>query len=139
MSLLEGALPFTQLRAQTLFVYPRGLELGESRSVLEAADIECRAADFSFPIAAAPGGPSVYMIDSERLHALGDHAAIDRALSIINATGGTVIVLSEPGDYNAAWLAQNEHVGGWVTRPIDPIALLASIRNAERTRLTVRD
>jgi HD-GYP domain-containing protein (c-di-GMP phosphodiesterase class II) len=138
MSLLEGALPLTQLRAKTLFVYPRGLELGESRSVLEAANIECRPADLSFPIAAAPGSSSVYMIDSERLHALGDHDAIDRALSIINATGGTTIVLSEPNDFNASWLAQNEHVGGWVTRPIDPIALLAAIRNAERT-LDLRD
>ncbi|MBV8423933.1 MAG: hypothetical protein JO349_01975, partial [Candidatus Eremiobacteraeota bacterium] len=138
MSLLEGALPLSPLRPQTLFVYPRGVELGESKSVLEAADIECRPAELSFPSAAAPGRRTVYMVDGERLEELGDRDAIDRALSIVNATGGTVIILSDPGDSDASWLAQNEHVGGWITRPIDPIALLASIRSAERT-LDLRD
>ena len=131
-------MPLTPLQPKVLFVYPRGLELGESRSILESANIECRSADLTFPIAAAPGAVSVYMIDYERLAALGDHDAIDRALSIINATGGTAIVLSEPGDFDAAWLAQNEHVGGWVTRPIDSIALLSAVRTAERT-LELRD
>lgn len=138
MSLLEGALPLSPLRPKTLFVYPRGMELGESKSVLESADIECRPAEISFPSASMPGRRTVYMIDHERLAELGDRSAIDRALSIVNATGGTVIILSEPGDFEAAWLAQNEHVGGWVTRPIDPVALLASIRAAERT-LDLRD
>ncbi|MBV8424757.1 MAG: GAF domain-containing protein, partial [Candidatus Eremiobacteraeota bacterium] len=86
----------------------------------------------------APGRRTVYMVDGERLEELGDRDAIDRALSIVNATGGTVIILSDPGDRDASWLAQNEHVGGWITRPIDPIALLASIRSAERT-LDLRD
>jgi HD-GYP domain-containing protein (c-di-GMP phosphodiesterase class II) len=133
MSLLEGALPVASLPSRTLFVYPRGLELGESRSVLEAANIECRAAEMSFPMAAAQGRRTIYMIDHERLRELGDHNAIERTLSIVSATGGAVIILSEPGDFEAVWLAQSEHVGGWISRPIDPVALLASVRNAERT------
>jgi HD-GYP domain-containing protein (c-di-GMP phosphodiesterase class II) len=132
MSLLEGALPLKQALPRSLLVYPRGMELGEAGSVLESADIECRAADVSFPAAAAPGRRTIYLIDRERLSQLGDQSAIERALSIIEATGGTAIVLSDPADFEGAWLATNPHVAGWLTRPLDPVALLSGVRAAER-------
>ena len=133
MSLLEGvAAPATASTPNGLLVYPRGMELGEARSLLESHGIECRAADDSFPAGAAPGRHAIYLIDHERLRQLGDHAAVERALSIIEATGGTVIVLSDPGDFEAAWLATNPLVGSWLTRPLDPVALFASVKAAER-------
>jgi HD-GYP domain-containing protein (c-di-GMP phosphodiesterase class II)/AmiR/NasT family two-component response regulator len=123
-------------------VFPRGMELGEARSVLEAADIECRPAEVPFAATVSSGRRNVYLIDAERLRALGDHDAIEKALTVIDATGATVVILSEPNDFDAAWLATSPHVTGWLTRPIDPVALLASVRSAERSlelRMSARD
>jgi HD-GYP domain-containing protein (c-di-GMP phosphodiesterase class II) len=132
MSLLQGVPP-RAAQAKTLLVYPRGLELGEARSLLESSGIECRAADAWFAAAPVPNRRVLYLIDHERLARLGDRDATQRFFSVVDATGGMVIVLSEPGDYEAAWLAASEHVGGWVTRPIDPVALLGVVRTVERT------
>jgi HD-GYP domain-containing protein (c-di-GMP phosphodiesterase class II) len=133
MSLLQGALPLVPTKPRTVLIYPRGLELGESRSVLESNGIECRAADFRVSDDDLRGRRALYLIDQERLAALGDRNAAERLFSVIDPSGGMVIILSNPGDYDAAWLATSEHVGGWVTRPIDSVALLAAVRSAERT------
>jgi HD-GYP domain-containing protein (c-di-GMP phosphodiesterase class II) len=133
MSLLEGAPPLEQASQTSLLVYPRGMDLGEAAALLESAAIECRQADVSFPAAAPPGRHTVYLIDRERLSQLGDRGAIERALSIIEAAGATTIVMSDPGDFEAAWLATSPHVAGWLTRPPDPVALLSAVRAAQRT------
>src|SRR5579872_1873006 len=138
MSLLQGAPPLVPIQPRTLLIYPRGLELGESRSVLESAGIECRAADFRANGEDAHGRRTIYLIDHDRLTKLGDRSAAERLFSVIDPSGGMVIVLSNPGDYEAAWLSASEHVAGWVTRPMDPVALLAAVRSAERT-LDLRD
>lgn len=133
MSLLEGTPPpLAPPEPKTVLVYPRGMELGEARSLLESADVQCTPADPAFTSSLSSNRRNIFLIDHERLRALGDHAAIEKALSVINTTGGAAIVLSEPGDYEAAWLVASEDVAAWVVRPIDPLALLASVRSAER-------
>src|SRR6185312_15080013 len=107
-------------------------ELGEARSLLESADIECRPAELSFTSTYAPGRRNVYLIDHERLAELGNPEAIEKALRAIDATGGTAIVLSDPGDFDAAWLATSPFVGAWMVRPLDPVGLLGAVRTAER-------
>src|SRR5271165_2372630 len=107
MSLLEGTPPSiaqAQAEPKTVLVYPRGMELGEGRSLLESADIECAPADPSFTSNLSSERRSIFLIDHERLRALGDHKAIEKALTVINSTGGAAIVLSDPGDFDAAWL-----------------------------------
>ncbi|MBV8151658.1 MAG: GAF domain-containing protein [Candidatus Eremiobacteraeota bacterium] len=122
-----------------MLVYPRGMAIGEARSLLESADIECRPAAVPFTATVSPGRRNIYMIDHERLRDLGDQAAIEKALTVIAATGGTVVIVSDPGDYDASWLAHNPNVGGWLTRPIDPVALLGTVRSAERTLALVEE
>ncbi|MBV8074675.1 MAG: GAF domain-containing protein, partial [Candidatus Eremiobacteraeota bacterium] len=135
MSLLEGAPAAADARDEpkTLLIYPRGMELGEARSVLESAEIECRPAEMPFTATLAPHRSAIYLIDYERLRNLGERDAIEKALAVLDATGAAVIVLSEPGDFEAAWLVASPRVSGWVTRPIDPVTLLATARSAERT------
>ncbi|MDP9018128.1 MAG: GAF domain-containing protein, partial [Candidatus Eremiobacteraeota bacterium] len=104
---------------------------GDAASILAAADVECRPAEIPFTSTAAPGRRNVYLIDYQRLAAMGDRDTIERALAVLGKVdGGLVIILHEPGESDAAWLAQDPNVIGWLTSPIDPIALLTTIRAA---------
>ena len=121
-----------------VLAYPHGLELGSAaRAALDRAGMaHCRA---RFPYSAEDAGTAVvYLIDEARLLSLGSRQTVEHALELIGgAQAATTVVLAEPGS-DAAWLAANPHVGGWVVAPVDGAALVATVRNAAAA-LTARE
>jgi len=116
-----GAAPF-------VLVYPHGLALGDAAAALDAAGIVHRAGSFgtSSPDASA----AIYLIEETRLLSLGSHATVEAALALIaQSDRATTIVVAEPASSNA-WLAANPHVGGWLVSPLDPAAVVVTVRAA---------
>ncbi|MBV8245554.1 MAG: GAF domain-containing protein [Candidatus Eremiobacteraeota bacterium] len=114
-----------------LLVYPRGLDLGDAPPLLEAAGVECRAADVPFSATAEPGRRTVYLIDYDRLRAVGNRDAMERALAVLGQVdGGLTILIGQRNDARAAWLASEPNVIAWLTYPIEGAALLTAARTA---------
>ena len=113
-------------------VYPHGLDIGDAAETLDEAGIAHRAAAFPY-IDEGGDRPVVYVIDEARLVSLGDRATIAHALELIaDVQRATTVVLAERGSENA-WLAGHPAVGGWLLAPIEPAALLATMRAAHAT------
>ena len=114
-----------------LLVYAQGLDLGDAASILAASDIEVRPAEIPFTSTASPGKRNVFLIDYTRLRRIGNRDKIERALAVLGKVdGGLVIIVHDPNETDAAWLAQDPNVIAWLGTPIDPIALLTAIRAA---------
>ena len=110
-------------------VYPQGFTLGEAAAALDAAGISHRAARFPYVRDDAPAARVVYLIDAERLLSLGSRETVTHALELIaRAQNATTVVVADR-DTDAGWLA-DAHVGGWLTAPLDPAALVATVRTA---------
>lgn len=113
-----------------VLVYPQGLALGTAaRAALDRAGIaHCGA---RFPYSPDDAATSVvYLIEEARLLSLGPRPTVEHALELIGrAQSATTVVVAEPGS-NAAWLAANPYVGGWLLAPLDTAALVATVRNA---------
>jgi HD-GYP domain-containing protein (c-di-GMP phosphodiesterase class II) len=114
-------------------VYPQdfGLPVPLARA-LDAAGIAHQPG--SFPHAAAGGDVRVaYLVEAERLAALGSREKIAHALALIEQTEGAVtIVVADAGARSLEWLAENEHVAGWLVRPLDATAVIATVTAARR-------
>jgi hypothetical protein len=111
-------------------IYPHGLDLGPGFSALDACGIPHRASRFPY----APEEPApaalVYLMDEAHLLALGSRETVEHALELIaRAQPATTVVLARRGS-EAAWLAENPHVGGWLVAPVDGPALVATVRAA---------
>ncbi len=114
-------------------VYPQdfGLPVPLSRA-LDAAGIAHQPG--SFPLAGASTDLRIaYLVEAERLAALGPRSKIAHALELIERSEGAVtIVVADPGDRSVMWLAEDEHVAGWLVRPLDPTAVVATVAAARR-------
>src|SRR5476649_473422 len=115
-----------------VLVYPHGFDLPfVSAAALASAGIAHRSASFPYEPEHDEGEHVVYLIEIDRLRTLGKRHAIEQALMLIQlAQEATTVIIAPPGDPDAEWLAVNENVGGWISTPIDPHALLATIRGA---------
>jgi len=123
------------LEPSFLVVYPQDFELpGELTTALDDAGIAHRAG--TFPYGSADDQASVaYLVEAERLAGLGNRETVAHALELIERTqGATTIVLADPGDRAHLWLAEDPHVGGWLVRPLDPVAVVATITAARALR-----
>lgn len=112
-----------------VLVCPHGLELSPSvRGALEAAGIpHCRG---GFPFLADEGTAVIYLLDEPGLLSLGPRPTVTASLELIaQAQLAMTIVLAEPNSENG-WLAADPNVGGWLVRPLDGTALLATVRSA---------
>jgi len=124
---VESAVPIPAL----VLVYPHGFALGSVAAALDAAGIAHAAASVPFSTSVTPGQRVVYLIDYARLATLGPRETVEQALLLIDvAQGASTIVLAEPGEPAATYLATNPHVGGWLTMPLDANALIATVRSA---------
>lgn len=113
-----------------VLVYPHGLGLGDAASALDAAGIAHCAGRFPHVPDDASGTHVVYLVDEERLLALGSRAIVEDALDLIgSAQSATTIVLAERGSPNG-WLAEHPHVAGWLAAPLEAPALVAAARTA---------
>ena len=120
--------PRTGGASSFVLVHPPGLALGSSAAALDAAGIAHRAG--GFPAEAPGAGGAVYLIEEPRLLSLGPRATVEAALELIGKDArATTIVVAEPGSANR-WLAENPHVGGWLIAPLDPSAVVATVRAA---------
>ena len=119
-----GAASFT-------LILPVGLALGPAAAALDAAGIAYTSGSFPRGAdAARAAGGVVYLIEESRLLTLGARADVEAALGLIAARGrASTIVVAEAGSANA-WLAESPHVGGWLLAPLDPAAVVATVRNA---------
>jgi HD-GYP domain-containing protein (c-di-GMP phosphodiesterase class II) len=116
-----------------VLVHPNDFPLhGSLTAALDTAAIPYRSG--TFPYEEANDSVRVaYIVEAERLAALGSKKVVRQALSLIESTStATTIVVSDPDDASAAWLARNPNVGGWLVRPIDPTAFVATVSSAER-------
>src|SRR5471030_878617 len=115
-----------------VLVYPHGFDLPfVSAAALASAGIAHRAAGFPYEPEHDEGEHVVYLIDIDRLRTLSKRPAIEQALMLIQlAQEATTVIIAPPSDPDAEWLSANENVGGWLTWPIDPHALLATVRGA---------
>ena len=115
-------------------VYPQGFTLpGSLAHALDTAGIAHQAGTFPF----TGDGPDVsiaYLVEVERLAALGTRKKIAHALELIEHQGNAAtVVVAEPGETSMMWLAESEHVAGWLVRPLDPVAVVATLTAARRT------
>jgi HD-GYP domain-containing protein (c-di-GMP phosphodiesterase class II) len=118
------------LGVSSTVISPPGLALGSVAAALDAAGIAHRAGGFprGADVAAEPN--PIYLIEEPRLLSLGTRDTVEAALAVIAAGGrATTIVIAEPGSTNE-WLARNPHVGGWLIAPLDPAAVVATVRTA---------
>lgn len=114
-------------------VYPQDFRLPESLGrALDAAGIAHQPG--SFPYAAGADDVSVaYLVEAERLAALGSHKKIAHALELIDRDEhAATIVVAEPGHASMMWLAESDHIAGWLVRPLDAAAVVATIVAARR-------
>jgi HD-GYP domain-containing protein (c-di-GMP phosphodiesterase class II) len=119
-------------------VYPQDFTLpGALSRALDAAGIAHQAG--AFPHLGDGTDISVaYLVEAERLAALGSRKKIAHALDLIEREEHAVtIVVAEPGDASMMWLAESEHVAGWLVRPLDPVAVVATV-TADRRMLKDR-
>ena len=116
-----GALPF-------VLVHPQGLALGSAAAALDAAGIAHRGG--GFPAEIPDAGAAVYLIEEARLLSLGTQATVEAALQLIGKDArATTVVVAEAGSPHR-WLAENPYVGGWLIAPLDPAAVVATVRAA---------
>jgi len=114
-------------------VYPQDFGLPDALGhALDAAGIAHQPG--SFPHVAESADVRVaYLVEAERLAALGPRAKIAHALEVIERNEGAVtIVVADPGDRSMAWLAEDDHVAGWLVRPLDAAAVIATVTAARR-------
>jgi HD-GYP domain-containing protein (c-di-GMP phosphodiesterase class II) len=113
-------------------VYPQDFNLPGSLSLaLDSAGIAHHAG--TFPYAAGAGDVAVaYLVETERLAALGSRKKITHALQLIEHANAATIVVADPGDSSMMWLAESEYVAGWLVRPLDPVALIAAMSAVRR-------
>jgi HD-GYP domain-containing protein (c-di-GMP phosphodiesterase class II) len=112
-------------------VYPHDFVVPASLvSALAALGIPHRTG--SFPASTTADGVSVaYLVEAERLATLGKRELVEHALALIDSDAhSTTIVVADPGDESTRWLADSPHVGGWLVRPLDSAAVLATLRAA---------
>jgi HD-GYP domain-containing protein (c-di-GMP phosphodiesterase class II) len=114
-------------------VYPQDFTLpGALSHALDAAGIQHQPGSFPF----VAGGDDIgvaYLVEAERLAALGSRKKITHALELIETSENAAsIVVAEPGDTSLMWLAENEHVAGWLVRPLDAAAVIATVTAARR-------
>jgi HD-GYP domain-containing protein (c-di-GMP phosphodiesterase class II) len=116
-----GASPF-------VLVHPHGFALGGAAAALDAAGIVHQAGGFP---AEVPGvGAAVYLIEEARLLSLGPPATVEAALALIGKDArATTVVVAEAGS-SQRWLAEHPYVGGWLVAPLDPSAVVATVRAA---------
>lgn len=121
-----------------VLVHPRGLPLRAAAvAALDAAGIPHHGG--GFPYASRLAQLSVvYLVEEEQLLSLGPRATIEHALELIASSQSATTVVLAGRDSNAAWLAANPHVGGWLIAPVDPAALVATVR-AAAARLADRE
>ncbi|HXP94219.1 MAG TPA: HD domain-containing phosphohydrolase [Candidatus Binatia bacterium] len=115
-----------------VLVHPGGLELGDAKTLLAEAGIDARVARFPYqPDTPQAAARVVYLIDYDRLASLGPHDDIEHALELMASFGscGTILV-TEPNDERASWLANNPHLVGWLGSPLDANAILTTVRAA---------
>jgi HD-GYP domain-containing protein (c-di-GMP phosphodiesterase class II) len=114
-------------------VYPADFALSGSISrALDAAGIAHQAGAFPHVSSGADLGVA-YLVEAERLAALGSHKKIAHALELIEREEGAVtIVVAEPGNTAMMWLAESDHIAGWLVRPLDPVAAVATVTAARR-------
>jgi HD-GYP domain-containing protein (c-di-GMP phosphodiesterase class II) len=114
-------------------VYPADFALSGSISrALDAAGIAHQAGAFPHVSSGADLGVA-YLVEAERLAALGSHKKIAHALELIERDEGAVtIVVAEPGNTAMMWLAESDHIAGWLVRPLDPVAAVATVTAARR-------
>jgi HD-GYP domain-containing protein (c-di-GMP phosphodiesterase class II) len=113
-------------------VYPQDFNLPGSLSLaLDTAGIAHHAG--TFPYAGGSGDVAVaYLVETERLAALGSRKKITHALQLIEHANAATIVVADPGDSSMMWLAESEYVAGWLVRPLDPVALIAAMSAVRR-------
>ena len=127
---VESAIP----RPTLVLVYPHGFDLGPAAGALHAAGIAHAAASVPFSTTVTPGQRVLYLIDYARLATLGPRETVEQALMLIDvAQGASTIVLADQAEPAASYLATNPYVGGWLTAPLDPSALIVTIRTAVQT------
>ena len=120
------------LDASFVLLHPSDFLLpGALAAALDAAGVAFQSGGFPYEDA-ADGTQIAYLIEAERLARLGPRKVVERALDVISGSGATTIVVSEPSDRSSAWLARSPNVGGWLLRPLDPAALVATVGAAQR-------
>jgi hypothetical protein len=92
-------------------VYPADFVLSGTLSrALDAAGIAHQAGAFPHVSSGADLGVA-YLVEAERLAALGSHKKIAHALELIEREEGAVtIVVAEPGNTAMMWLAESDHI-----------------------------
>ena len=114
-------------------VYPQDFVLpGSLAHALDSAGIQHNTG--SFPYATDDSDTGVaYLVEAERLAALGSRKKIVHALELIeNNEHAATIIIAEPGESSLLWLAESEHVAGWLVRPLDAAAIIATVTGARK-------
>ncbi len=123
--------PTVNLDPSFVVVYPHDFVVPESLvAALASLGIPHRSG--SFPATTTDDGASIaYLVEAERLAALGPRELVEHALALIEGDmHATTIVVADPGASETRWLADSPHVGGWLVRPLDPAAVIAMLRSA---------
>jgi HD-GYP domain-containing protein (c-di-GMP phosphodiesterase class II) len=116
-----------------VLVHPNDFPLhGSLAAALDAAGIAHRSGTFPYE-ETSDSSRVAYLVEAERLAALGPKKVVRQALSLIEGSAtATTIVVSDPGDSAMSWLARDPHVAGWLTRPLDAAAFVATVASAQR-------
>jgi HD-GYP domain-containing protein (c-di-GMP phosphodiesterase class II) len=119
-------------------VYPQDFVLpGSLAHALDAAGIVHHIGTFPY-VASGDDAGVAYLVEAERLAALGSRKKIAHALELIETSEhAATIVIASPGDSSLLWLAESEHIAGWIVRPLDPTAVVGTVMAARRL-LTAR-
>ena len=123
--------PTVNLDPSFVVVYPHDFVVPASLvAALGALGIPHRTG--SFPATATDDGASVaYLVEAERLAALGPPELVEHALALIEGDAhSTTIVVADVDARETRRLAESPHVGGWLVRPLDPAAVTATLRAA---------
>jgi len=114
-------------------VYPHGSIVPDDvLAALATAGVPHRAG--AFPATSLDDGATVaYLIDADRLLRLGPRERIEHALALIDGDmRAMTIVVAGPDESAGRWLAENPHVSGWLVRPLDAAAVVATLGTARR-------
>ena len=114
-------------------VYPQDFVLpGTLADALDGAGIAHQAGSFPY-IAGDDDAGVAYIVEAERLAALGSRKKIVHALELIEkAEHAATIIIAEPGDTSLLWLAESDNIAGWLVRPLDATAIVATVTAARR-------
>ncbi len=115
-------------------VYPQDFTLPVSFALaLDTAGIAHSPGPFPFVAGDAEDIGVAYLVEAERLAALGSRKKITHALELIEThENAATIIVGQPGDTSLMWLAESEHIAGWLVRPLDTAALIATVTAARR-------